>query len=372
MFIDLQKAFDTVDHEILLEKLEHYGIRGLPYEWFKSYLSDRQQFVSLSGYNSNFLEIMHGVPQGSVLDPLLFLLYTNDLPNSTKYSDSTLFADDTVILYSSNNLDEIEHCVNYDLNELFQWLNSNKIALNVAKTEVLLFRDPNKKIDYPIELELNGNVINFSSVVNYLGILLDEHLSWSINRNFISGNLRKANGIISKMRHYLPLKTMLSIYYALFHSHLCYGAQVWGQNIVSNSRIFKLQKSAVRLLTFETFNSHTKPLFIKLQIPTLINLIASFNMQLTHKILNSVCPENIQNIFQLSYLQHEHYTRGQRIKLLARPFIRTSSYGLNSIRYQSILIWNIIQANAYDVDLSSISLKELKILVKIFNDYILE
>ena len=122
MFIDLKKAFYTVNHDILLLKLEHYGIRGVAYSWFKSYLSDRKQFVSLNGVESNLKNISCGVPQGSVLGPLLFLLYINDLPNISSKLKFFLFADDTNIYFESKNLKNIEKIINFELKKFYEWL----------------------------------------------------------------------------------------------------------------------------------------------------------------------------------------------------------------------------------------------------------
>ena len=140
VFIDLQKAFDTVDHTILLNKLKHYGIRGKANKWFHSYLTDRRQFVSIAGANSEIRHILHGVPQGSVLGPLLFIIYINDIYLSILNSSTYLFADDTGILNSNDNPKHIEKQLNKDLNSLFKWLCANKISLNVTKTEVVLFK----------------------------------------------------------------------------------------------------------------------------------------------------------------------------------------------------------------------------------------
>ena len=142
IFIDLQKAFDTVNHEILLKKLEHYGIRGIALNWFYSYLSCRKQFVSVNGHSSSLREISCGIPQGSVLGPLLFLIYINDLPNSSQLLSFFLFADDTNIYYESNDLAILMRKVNKELKKVKLWLDSNKLALNVDKTNFVLFHSP--------------------------------------------------------------------------------------------------------------------------------------------------------------------------------------------------------------------------------------
>ena len=139
VFIDLQKAFDTVDHNILLSKLYHYGVKGTPHQWFKSYLTGRQQYTTVNHQTSSLSNVKYGVPQGSVLGPLLFLLYINDLNKAVVYSKVHHFADDTNFLYASHSLKNLNMTVNFDLSNLVQWLRANKISLNFNKTEIVVF-----------------------------------------------------------------------------------------------------------------------------------------------------------------------------------------------------------------------------------------
>ena len=156
VFIDLKKAFDTVDHDILLNKLEYYGVRGLLKDWFQSYLKNRKQFVSVNNSTSNTKEIPTGVPQGSALGPLLFLLYINDLHKSVKHSKTYHFTDDTNIMQSNESLDVLSKNLNKDLKSLSQWLKANKLSLNISKTKLIIFHRNTASIDHTLKLKLDG------------------------------------------------------------------------------------------------------------------------------------------------------------------------------------------------------------------------
>ena len=315
------------------------------------------------------MAILHGVPQGSVLGPLLFLIYINDLPNAISNSKTFIFADDTGLLFSSSNLKTIEEKVNLDLTFLSSWLQANKIALNTTKTEVVLFRDPRKPINEEIKLVLDNFELSFSSHVKYLGVILDQHLNFKEHTNSLSRKLSKSNGIISKLRHFLPKDTLLTLYYSLFQSHLTYGLQAWFSSRSSISRLVSLQKSAVRLMTFSPFRSHTEPLFLNLKILRLHELYFYFNSLLTYKTLTKSSPQDLQDNFNLRHPSHCYPTRNLASEFLSRPLVKTYNYGINSIRYQSVLNWNSLKSFYPNTDLTNVSYAKLKHLAK---NYLLE
>ena len=237
-----------------------------------------------------------------------------------------------------------------------------KIKLSNTSYKAILFRNPRKVVNYNIRLKLGGKPLYLTSSIKYLGILLDEHLTWKTQINSLSLKLSRANGILSKLQHFLPPSTLTTVYYALFHSHISYATQVWGQHLPLNSRIFKLQKTALRLMTFSEYNAHSKPLFKSLGIPTISDLTFTLNTVLTYQTLNQLSPLELQNTFNFNYLPSSHVTRGLTSKLLSKPSVRTSSYGINSIRYQSLLHWNLLQSHFNSIDLTSIRMSKLKSL----------
>ena len=228
IFVDLQKAFETVNHDILIDKLEHYGIRGTTNNWFASYLKNRSQFVSTLGFDSFTKPVAHGVPQGSVLGPLLFLIYINDLHSAIKSSKVYHFADDTNFLNIGNSPKIMQKLVNADLKILYKWLLANKISLNCDKTEIIFFHKPGEIVP-EMKIKMNGHRIYPSNNIKYLGIYLDETLNGRFHCETLMKKLKRANGMLCKARHYITNDDLKTLYYAIFSSHLIYGCQIWGQ-----------------------------------------------------------------------------------------------------------------------------------------------
>ena len=231
--LTLLTALPAVNHDILLKKLEHYGIRGIALNWFESYLRNRKQFASVNGHSSSTCDITCGVPQGSVLGPLLFLICINDLPNSSKLLNFFLFADDTNIYCESDDPTRLSQTVNKELKKVKSWLDCNKLALNIEKTNFVLFHSPRKKLPNLMNLKSGKSSIKKTKYVKFLGVLVDEHLSWKYHINELYKKLSRTTGIFFKIRHYIPSETLICLYNSLFSSFLSYGIIVWGLTIGS-------------------------------------------------------------------------------------------------------------------------------------------
>ena len=316
IFIDLKKAFDTVNHEILLQKLYHYGIRGIVNDWFSSYLKSRSQTTNIGPHISEKAPTECGVPQGSVLGPLLFLLYINDITNCSDKFNFYLFADDTSILCSNRNLKSLELEVNTELNKLCEWLTANKLTLNTKKSNYVIFLNYKKKLPYQPTINIYDNdKVSYSTLeckdhVKYLGILIDKNLNWKVHIDLIALKISKAIGIIAKLRHFVPFSILVKLYQSLISPYLMYGISSWGQASQSNlEKLLLLQKRALRLMNFSTKSEHAIPYFIKLNILPVHFLYVESVSCLMYDIQNKLAPVHIQNLFKHVSDIHSYNTR---------------------------------------------------------------
>ena len=226
VFVDRKKAFDTVDHNILLDKLNHCGFRGIINDWFSSYLNNRMQSTQIGPYISNKANVSYGIPQESVLGPLLFLLYVNDIHPCSNKLKFYLFADDTNILYADKNLKSLENIVNIELQNLHEWLTSNKLTLNTTKTNFVIFHPYHKKVTYQPSLYMFDNeknehvTLESKNYIKYLGVLIDKNLTWEYHIDAITAKISKTVGLISKLRHSISRHILLYIYQTLIHPRL--------------------------------------------------------------------------------------------------------------------------------------------------------
>ena len=334
--VDLEKAFDTVNHHILIKKLEHYGIRGSALSWFSSYLSSRKQLVVLGGISSPLFDISCGVPQGSILGPLLFLIYINDMHTSVKFSTVYHFADDTNLLYHHKNPKILRKHMNADLKLLFDWLCANRLSLNVSKTEFIIFKPPRAKLTNRITLTLNRTQIFDSTKIRYLGVILDNKLTWKFHIFELSKKLNRAVGMLYKLRRLnCSRQILLSLYFAIFQSHLTYGICLWGNADFSIlNKIILSQKRAIRVVAGLDFRESTNEAFRELKILKVTDLFktnfASVMWDHDHGALPACFGSTFKNISDI----HHYYTRASSAQKLSENVkICTKTYGESMLKF---------------------------------------
>ena len=228
VYIDFSKAFDTVDHRILLEKLELYGFRGPILGWFQSYLSSRLQYVEIQGVKSTLKPSVCGVPQGSVLGPLLFLIYINDMHLCCKHLKVINFADDSTAYLTRDNARSAIPVVNYDLEKLDEWVCANKLSLNTSKTAYTVFT--NQSLSDMPDVIIRNTEIAACQKQKFLGIILDSKLNFKEHIDKTANKVKSANGILWKLSQYVPSQVLTKIYYTLVYPFLIYGVEIWGNS----------------------------------------------------------------------------------------------------------------------------------------------
>lgn len=328
VLLDLKKAFDTVAHDILLDKLFHYGIRGLPLAMIRSYLSDRFQYMEINGTKSSTRPICRGVPQGSIMGPLLFIIYINDLPLICPGAEIQLFADDTVVSVSGTDFTQTSINLNSHLHLINDWMKSNRLTLNARKSNVLVFT--NKPYN-PEPIRIENSSLEYLDSVKFLGVYLDVKMNFKSHTEYLVSKLSRTCGIFYKIRRLLPLESRINFYYAYFQPFLMYCVIIWGGTYPTHTEdIFKLQKRIIRTIGDAGFLDHTTPLFRKFKILKFADLF-KFNMSL------------------YMYVHHNDYNPNHNIPTRRRndpvsKFHRLTS-GQHAVSFLGPKIWNEIPAD---------------------------
>lgn len=297
IFIDLKKAFDTINHNILVNKLEKIEIRGIANEWIKSYLDRRQQFVKLGKYCSKCLDIACGVPQGSILGPKLFILYINDICQVSKLLSLVLFADDTNVFCSGENLKKLQDDINEELNKLKLWFDWNKLSLNVSKTKFMIFGK--YRINTRVQIDIDGVAIEQVHENKFLGVTIDDKLCWKPHITHVKYKIARSIAVINKAKHVLDYKSLHTLYCSLVLPYLHYCAEVWGNNHKSSLQsLVILQKRALRTIHKVGYREHTNPLFLQSKLLKFTDIVSYQTALIMYKAKNHQLPKNIQNLFQ--------------------------------------------------------------------------
>ena len=334
LFLDLSKAFETVNHNILLSKLEHYGIRENSLKWFRSYLENRKQLVKYNIQTSSLQDINLSVPQGSLLGPTLFNIYINDITLSLNKLKSVLYADDSCFYLSHTNISTATNIINSELETLGSWFSSNRLTLNYEKSHFVLF-SRKKRIQNNIQpIKINDiNITQVHSTV-FLGVTLQDNLSWKTHINQIINKLNKFAGILYLIRNSLNSHSLKLIYFSLIYPTFTYCCIIWGR--APNrylKQLFIAQKKIIRIMKFKNRYDHTNTDFIQLNFLKFHDIINYFSLVFVYKSLNNIS-------YPLNYFEYFNYTYNLRIQNNLRAPLMRSSQSQTSISFFGCHLWN--------------------------------
>jgi len=343
LYIDLQKAFDTLNHEILLKKLYNYGIRGNMINWFRDYLTNRKQCTLLGdGIESTAMEITSGVPQGSVLGPILFIIYVNDLVNASPSSKIRLFADDTNIFIYSRDLIDLYSCCNQVLEDVSEWMLANKLSINADKTNYTLFTPSGKVQDINNNLVLNGIPITKAQCVKYLGIYIDKDLKWMDHIKHVYDSVKKYTGIFYKVRYKMPKPCLKNLYYATVYPLIQYGIELYANtNKTYLYDLMILNNKLLRILQFQSNTSCVKELYSSYNTLQIDYLHEYKLLMMMYRYFNDrqSLPEIFQEYFTSNSSIHSHKTRTSSNLHLD---LYATNFGKRCLQYRCSKLWNCI------------------------------
>ena len=335
ILIDLQKAFDTVHHDTLLTKMDVLGVRGLSLDWFRNYLLNRKQYVSIGSAVSNVKTTVIGLPQGSIISPILFLLYINDIPKSSSMK-TLLFADDSTFTISDKIPLSILNSLDDQLNRIKTWCISNKLTINAGKTELIKFSNSkNEMLNF--EITFSGTRVNLVEDCKFLGVTLDSDLTFSKHIKSITAKLSRSCGVLYKLKNLLPQQARMNYYYGLMYPYLTYNIIVWGSTNPSHlNPLIILQKRIVRILAGSEYLAHSTPLFLKLSILKLLDL---------HKYFVCMYMFDERNREDFS-INHNLNTRNRNN---LQPKFHRLSKTQHALSYVGPKIWNDLPCNIKSV-----------------------
>ena len=359
IFMDLSKAFDVMDHSILKIKLEHYGFRGKFLDFLMSFLMQRKYYVHVNGHSSDIKTVNIGVPQGSTLGPLLFLIFINDMKNCSRLLKFIQFADDTTLLFSSSDIKILNEILEREANKVILWFNANKLIINLTKTNCMMFT--NKRNIPQLNITLNNTVLEVKSETTFLGVVIDNNLSWKAHISHISGKISKSIAILRILRYSFPKNVLRMIYMSLIFSHINYCNLIWGSaKKTILEPLFKLQKKAVRLVNNSQYLDHSDPIFNSLKILTVHKVFKLNCLIFIYKCLKKDKFPDFKNRF---IKNSDFYSYSMRNNHLYRIPWERLDVCRNSYFVQGLTLWNLLDDTVKSSTNLDIFKKKIKFLL---------
>ena len=365
LYLDLKKAFDTVNIEILLKKLNSIGFRGNLLKIIQSYFENRTQRVQANSDISEHREVRLGVPQGSILGPLLFIIYINDIVSVSNEVSFYLFADDTAIIMKGKTCQDIQSQMDNFIPRLMKWFQCNRLTLNPSKSCYQLYSLSSNQRD--IDIRINNDKIKRCFTVKYLGILVDENLKWESHINYVCKKISRNIGIMGRVRYYLSPKELSLLYNAIVLPHLNYCAVIWGSAYQTRlQKIVILQKRAVRIIDHKPFRFPSHELFIKYNVLKFPDLVIEQNIVILKSFLNDTLPIPMKDMF---HINRPLNTRAPDQFII--PFSRCN-YRTSTLSFTAPRAWNSVVGNMYQQlrDIPSKPVLKKHVRARILDTYI--
>ena len=338
IFMDLSKAFDVIDHKILETKLKHYGFRGKFLEFLLSFIKDRKYFVHINGKSSETKTVNIGVPQGSTLGPLFFLIFINDMIHCSILLFLSQFADDSTITYSSLDLNYALTKIEVEFKKVLEWLAANKLIINLDKTHMMLFTTSPRT--QPISITANGKTINEISETKFLGVMLDNNLCWDVHINYISKKNSKSVSILRMLKHTFPSTALKTLYHSLIYPYFNYCNIIWGCAADTHIEpLILLQKKCTRIISKAGFFDHTEPLLKEHKLLSVTKIYDYNCAKFIHQCHNNNALSYFKNKLIKNSTFHNYDTRNKNS--LRKPFIRLHKF-TNTFLTKGIDIWNLL------------------------------
>ena len=359
IFMDLSKAFDVIDHSILETKLEHYGFRGIFLTLLMNFVRNRRYFVSVNGIKSDINTVNIGVPQGSTLGPLLFLIYINDMKNSSDLLKFIQFADDTTLMYRCNCILQLNNILETEGEKVTKWLTANRLIINLTKTHTMLFS--NKLNNPTLQLKIHDTYLEDKAETCFLGVIIDKRLTWKQHIQHISDKISKTVALLRLLRYIFPKRILKLIYLSLIYSYLNYCNVIWGGAYDTVLQpLYILQKKAIRLITSSHYLEHTAPLFKSLELLNIHQIFKLNCLLLVYKCTKNNYFMEFKNKLHSNSSIHSYNTR---INSLLRLPSDKQKLIRKSYLCKSIELWNTVDVDIRNINSITVFKKKIKILL---------